>query len=161
MIARLLLLIILLPVIELAVLIWISQETSLRFTIGLVLATGFGGMLLSRWQGWLAVRRMQQQVADRQMPTDALLDSMLIFAAGVLLVIPGVLTDICGALLLIPPTRNLAKRAIVRYVETHVFARFSNSQATWSAPPRQDRIIDVRVIEPTTYIESSEPQETR
>jgi UPF0716 protein FxsA len=143
---RLLLLLILLPLVELAVLIWIAQHTSIAFTLALVLATGIGGAALARWQGWRAVRRIERQLAANQVPADALLDSILIFAAGVLLVIPGVITDLVGLALLFPPTRRLAKLVLVRGIQVRVQQHIATMHGAWEEP--RDRIIDVRVVEP-------------
>ncbi|MBI3837278.1 MAG: FxsA family protein [Planctomycetia bacterium] len=58
MLSRLLLLFTLLPVIEIAILVWIATETSVVFVLGLVIGTGVLGAGLARYQGWQTFRRI-------------------------------------------------------------------------------------------------------
>jgi len=97
------------PLIELAGLIWLSGEISLPATLVLVLATGLAGALLLRHQTWQTLRRVQADVAAGRVPGDALLDGLLMIVAAVLLISPGFLTDLAALLLLFPPTRKLCK----------------------------------------------------
>ena len=82
MLFRLLLLFTVLPLGELLVLVWIKDQTSWRFTVLLVLATGVAGALLARWQGWRTVRCIQEELAQGRMPTASLLDGLLIVGVG-------------------------------------------------------------------------------
>src|SRR3972149_4678710 len=102
----------LVPLVELALLIWIGGQTSIGFTIALVLTTGIVGAALARWQGWRTRARIQDELHAGRMPADALVDGLLILVAGLLLVTPGVLTDAVGFSLLIPPLRTLVKRSV-------------------------------------------------
>lgn len=99
----------LLPLAELALLIFVGSKTSIFFTIGVVVATGLLGTLLARWQGWRAVERIRGELQAGRPPSDSLVDGLLILIAGVLLVSPGFLTDVMGIFLLIPTMRNLVK----------------------------------------------------
>lgn len=109
MFGRLLLLFIVTPLVELWLLMAVSKELGPATTIWIVLLTGFVGASLSRRQGlqtWLAIQKQTQQ---GQMPTAALVDAMMIFVAGVLLITPGIMTDIVGFSLLVPPIRALLR----------------------------------------------------
>jgi len=123
---KLLLLFTLLPIVELALLLYLADATSWQLALGIVLATGILGAMLARRQGWRTSQRIREQLARGQMPGDALLDALLILIAGALLVTPGVLTDAVGFLLLIPPCRRLIKRRLV--------ARFQLHQANFDQP---------------------------
>ena len=102
---RLLLLFILTPLIELWLLMLVSEHLGADVTIAMVLITGFVGASLARRQGlqtWLAIQRETQQ---GQLPAASLVDAMMIFVAGVLLITPGIMTDFVGFSLLVPPVR--------------------------------------------------------
>jgi UPF0716 protein FxsA len=146
MLFRLLLLFTVLPLIELRLLVWIKDQTSWSMTFLLVLLTGCAGAALARWQGWRTVGRIQDELAHGRMPTDSLLDGLLILVAGALLVTPGVLTDAFGFLLLIPAGRGLIKR----YVRLRLGRRLTiHLHGAANAGPRgHDVIIDVRVVDP-------------
>jgi UPF0716 protein FxsA len=102
---RLLLLFVMTPLIELWLLMLVSEHLGAATTIWLVLITGFVGASLARRQGlqtWLAIQRETQQ---GKMPAASLVDAMMIFVAGVLLITPGMMTDVVGFSLLVPPVR--------------------------------------------------------
>ena len=106
MLLRLFLLFTLVPVVELALLIRVGGLLGLGPTLLLVLGTGAAGAWLARREGlraWLAVR---DELAGSQLPGESLVHALLILVAGVVLITPGVLTDIAGILLLLPPVRR-------------------------------------------------------
>ena len=139
------------PLVELALLVWLGGQTEWWVPILLVLATGTAGAMLWRWQGWRVTRRIQDEMAAGRMPADALVDGLLVFLAGALLITPGVLTDAVGFALLIPPIRSVVKRFakawFVRHVQvrTATFATTGGSAA--SSQATGDQIIDARVID--------------
>jgi len=86
LLARLLLLFTVVPLVELALLLWIGSLTGLRFTLLLVLLTGIIGAGLARHQGLRCWLRVQQQLSAGQLPADPLVDGLMILVAGALLV---------------------------------------------------------------------------
>jgi UPF0716 protein FxsA len=107
---RLLLLFILTPLIELWLLMLVSEHLGAATTIWLVLVTGFVGASLARRQGlqtWIAIQRETQQ---GKMPAASLVDAMMIFVAGLLLITPGMMTDVVGFSLLVPPVRAFLRK---------------------------------------------------
>lgn len=110
---RLLLLFTVVPFVELALLIQLGRVIGLAATIAIVLLTGVIGATLARWQGLATLRRVQTEMAEGRVPTDALADGLLILVAGAVLFTPGLITDTIGFLLLIPPTRAAVRRALV------------------------------------------------
>ena len=118
MLFRLILLFTLVPLAELWLLITISRYTTIAGTIGIVLVTGFAGAALARYQGWQTWRRLQEELRGGRPPADALLDGLMIFTAGVLMITPGVLTDAVGFALLLPPVRRLLKLRLRRWLTT-------------------------------------------
>ena len=97
------------PLIELFLLYLLWSATSIWVTLGLVLLTGILGGGLAKWQGLRTVRRIREQMRHGRMPAGEVLDGMMILIAALLLLTPGVLTDVVGVTLLIPPIRSLYK----------------------------------------------------
>ncbi len=104
-----------LPLADLVLLLRIGGVLGFWPTVGIVLATGFAGAALARWQGLRTLARIQGELADGRMPGDDLADGALILLAAALLVTPGFLTDLLGVFLLIPVTRRLFRGALRRY----------------------------------------------
>jgi UPF0716 protein FxsA len=114
MAARLLWFLALLPLIELFILIEIGSRIGALNTIALLVLAGILGLTLLRWEGLRTWRQIQLTLAQGDIPAEELLDGVLIFAGGILLLIPGVLTDVFGLCLLIPFTRLHFKRWLRR-----------------------------------------------
>ena len=146
------LLMLLLPVAEFMILVRIAQATAWWLPFALVICSIIVGATVSRWQGLRVFQRLRDDARSGRMPADALVDGFLILLAGILLIIPGVLTDIVGIALLIPPVRQLMKRAAKAWLRRHVEVRVgSEGAALWQSKPgavsaKQDEIIDARVI---------------
>jgi UPF0716 protein FxsA len=104
----------LIPIIELYLLIEIGTIIGALNTVILVIATGFAGAWLARLQGMQTMIRVRSSLQQGIMPTEELMDALLIFMAGIVLLTPGFITDAAGLLLLIPETRNHFKR-FLRY----------------------------------------------
>ena len=113
--AWLFLLLTVLPLVELTLLLTMGQYTSVSFTLGFVIVTGILGAVLLRYQGLFAWRNVQQDLREGRMPTDSLLDGLMIIVAAVLLITPGVLTDLIGITLLIPPCRRFYRWLLARW----------------------------------------------
>jgi UPF0716 protein FxsA len=136
------------PLVELALLIWLGGQTAWWVPVLLVVADGVAGALLWRWQGLRVIVRIQEDMAAGRMPADALVDGLLIFLAGAFLVTPGMITDAVGFALLIPPIRAVVKRLAVAWLMRHVEVReaaFYASGSPTSSPATGDQIIDARV----------------
>jgi len=148
------------PLAELAILIWIGQVTAWWVPFLLVLGTGALGAVLARWQGWQVLRQIREESRAGSIPAGPLIDGFLIFVAGLLLVTPGVLTDLVGVALLIPPLRTLLKRSTVSWLKRYVQLRVNHTAAkfrdrmTANAFRSGDEIVDVTVVE--TRIEDVE-----
>lgn len=145
MFLRLLLLFILVPFVELVLLLYLADATSWQLTLALVLATGVTGTLLARSQGWRVWSRIREELAAGRMPTEPLLDAVLIFVAGALLLTPGVLTDLLGITLLIPWTRKYFRRRLIEWFKSH-FTIQTTGFGSWPPSPGRSEIIDSYVI---------------
>lgn len=109
MIGFLILLFTAVPIMELALLIKIGQIWGLRNTLALVVLTGIFGAILLKIQGINVLRRINNELSQGIIPSDALFDGFFIFCGGLLLITPGVLTDFLGLLMLFPLTGKLFK----------------------------------------------------
>ncbi len=137
MLFRLLLLFTLMPLLELAVMIKIGQHIGVLPTIAMILGAGVFGAALARHEGLRTLRAVQEDLAAGRLPHDRLIDALLILVAGVLLVAPGIVTDLIALLLLIPPVRILVRR----WLRRRFAARFNIIDM--SMERRRDDFIDV------------------
>ena len=108
------------PLLELVVLLKLYHATNIYVTLGTVLVTGILGSWLARSQGFSTWNKIRQQMATGQMPGSALADAAMIFAAGALLLTPGLLTDAFGFMLLIPPCRDWMKKRLMAWAKNNV-----------------------------------------
>ena len=141
--AWLFLLLIVTPLIELALLLTLADYTSPWFTLAFVILTGVLGAVLLRYQGLFAWRNVQRDLREGRMPTDSLLDGVMIIVAAVLLITPGVLTDLFGITLLIPPCRRFYRWLLSRWFK----ARFKVHTTGQSPASGRSQVIDSYVIE--------------
>ncbi|WNG29434.1 FxsA family protein [Cystobacter fuscus] len=132
--SRFLLPLVLLPFVELYLLSLIAREVGVVPMLALVLLSGVIGASLARREGLRVLRRWQESVARRQVPEEGLLGGVLVLAGGLLLVIPGVVSDVLGLLLLLPPTRRVVARWVRRGVERRM-ASGSIRVTTFSTGP--------------------------
>jgi len=115
-VALLVALFIVVPIVELWVIIEIGSLIGVWPTIALLLADALLGSLLLRHQGRGAWRRFNEAIAERRFPGREVADGLLIAIGGTLLLTPGFLTDVVGAIFLIPPTRAIVRRLMRGYV---------------------------------------------
>lgn len=106
MLLRLFLLFTLVPLVELAVLIRIGTLFGFAPTLLLVIGTGVTGAWLARREGLRSWRAVQEELTAGRMPGEELVHGLLILVAGVVLITPGVFTDLAGILLLVRPVRT-------------------------------------------------------
>jgi len=135
------------PLVELWLLVLLGQWTRAWVPILLVFVDAALGATLIRWQGVRVVRRIQEDLAAGRMPGDALIDGALFLLAAALLIAPGILTDVVGFALLIPPLRALVKRGVAACLRRHVqmqTARFTSTYPTGAAG--NDEIIEAHVV---------------
>jgi UPF0716 protein FxsA len=129
------------PIAELVVLIQIGELIGVWWTIALLVADAVLGSVLARSQGRTAWRRFNDAVAAGRMPGREAIDGALVLFGGALLLTPGFLSDILGIALLLPPTRALVRRVLVR----HFAARMMISMSAPREPrgPRARQAYDV------------------
>lgn len=114
MFVRLLLLFTVVPLIELFLLLVIGRLIGAIATIALVIVTGVLGAWLAKSQGLKTWGRVRSALQAGSLPTEALLDGLLIFIAGAVLLTPGILTDLIGFVLLTPAGRRVVRQAVAQ-----------------------------------------------
>jgi UPF0716 protein FxsA len=112
----LLLLFIVVPIAELALIIQVGQELGLAATVALLVADSVLGTLLMRSQGRAAWRRFNEALAAQppRPPAREVIDGALVLLGGAFLLTPGFITDVVGLALLLPPSRALIRRVLAR-----------------------------------------------
>ena len=121
--ARLFLLFTVVPLLELYILIKIGGYIGAFPTVGLVVLTALLGFVLARFEGLRKLQQIKRSLSQGIVPAEEMLDGVLIFVGGVLLIIPGVLTDLFALILLIPYTRTIFKRWLRRRFDRMIATR--------------------------------------
>jgi UPF0716 protein FxsA len=129
-VGRLFLLFTVVPLVELYLLIAIGRILGPVPTIGLVLLTGAVGAWFAKLEGSRVIRRWQEAMARQQLPKDGVIDAVLIFVGGLMLITPGILTDIAGLSLVMPATR----RGIAGIVRTWLERQIATGRVQVYAP---------------------------
>lgn len=105
------------PFIELYLLLAVGRTAGFWPTVAFVLGTGLLGATLARKEGLRVLRGWQAAMAQGRVPEEGILSGVLVLLGGALLIAPGVLTDLTGVLLLLPPTRRLISARVRRVLE--------------------------------------------
>ena len=107
----------LMPLLEIAVFILVGRHIGVLPTIGLVVLAAIAGALLLRIQGLATLVKARRELESGRLPGRQLADVVMIGAAGMLLVIPGFITDAIGLLLFLPVFRSLVWRFLSSQIE--------------------------------------------
>lgn len=141
---KLVVLAIFLPLADFLFLLFLSRYTSPLFTLLFIAGTVIAGIWLIQHEGLKCLRNVREDVAANRAPADAMLDGLLIVVAGVLLIIPGVLTDVVAIVLLLPPTRYLVRLWLKSRFKSRLVI---HSDRDGEPSEARSQIIDVRVTE--------------
>ncbi len=106
------------PLAEIAGFVVVGRALGLWWTLGLVIMTGLLGAFLMRQQGLHLLKKLSQESQQGQVPASSVIDGAMIVVAGILLLLPGFVTDIVGIALFIPLVRRflwsmIGKRVVV------------------------------------------------
>lgn len=108
-----LLLFIMVPALEIAVLIQVGGWLGASWTLVLILATAMLGYRLLRIQGFETLWRGQQKLARGELPAQELVEGVMLALCGALLLTPGFITDIVGFAGLVPAWRRAVGRRVI------------------------------------------------
>lgn len=159
MFARLFLLFVTVPLIELFLFLVVGQRIGIFATFAIILLTGILGAALARGQGLRTLAKYQESVARGVIPHEAILDGLMILVAAALLLTPGFLTDAAGFLLLAPAFRGVVRKAIenslkqrFEVVDVAGTAGFAGTRPRGGAGT-PDIVVEAEVIESTVHRE--------
>lgn len=114
----LLLIFLIVPAFEITLFIWLGGYMGPWWIFGLIMLTGVLGVAFAKSQGMETINKVRKSMEEGIPPGDYILDGICILIAGILLFIPGFLTDLIGFVLLIPftrkPFRNLIKFTLMK-----------------------------------------------
>ena len=114
---KLLILFVIIPVTELYILIEVGKRIGSLTTIGIIFFTGILGAYLVKNQGFMILKKIQNDLDDGIMPGDSLIQGAIILAGGILLLTPGFVTDTVGFIFLIPLSRNVVKKYLLKWLK--------------------------------------------
>ncbi len=115
---------------ELFVMVKVSEAIGFGWMLVLLIISWPIGTRVIRHQGRSALRRLREALAAGREPTNEVLDGGLVLLGGLLLLVPGFITDVIGLLLLMRPTRALARVAAARHPHS-ILLRRTLSMVTW------------------------------
>lgn len=104
------------------------------WTILLLAGSSVLGSLLLRSQGRSVWRRFNETLASGQMPHREVVDGVLVIFGGAFLITPGFMTDFVGLALLVPPSRGVIRRSLMK--------RLSRRVVTGVTRPRRPADVD-------------------
>ena len=162
MLFRLMLLLTVIPLIEVYFLLRLGETIGGANTFAVVILTGILGAWLLRHQGASIMADLQKQAAQNQLPADAATKGLFVFIGGVLLLTPGVLTDLLGFSFIIPQTQKLWRKMFmdnwqkgvrsgnIKFYSNMNFGQGPQSPFETERKPRFDDVIDVEAKSSTT-----------
>ena len=116
MLRILIVLLALIPLFDLMILVLVSREIGLTATVAIVVLTALVGIMLARFAGRRNLRRIEDALRSGDLPTDHVIDGAIILAAGLLLLTPGLVTDIVALAGLFGPTRSPIRTGLKRWI---------------------------------------------
>lgn len=140
MFLRLLLLFVIVPALELAILIEIGKDIGFWPTMGLIVLTGIMGSSLTKRQGLAVWSQFNSKLQSGALPGKELIDGLIVLCSGALLLTPGIITDFAGFLGLIPQSRVFIRSLIQKYLsksELQGSFRFTTSAFENMSPPHE------------------------
>jgi len=143
MLRRILLILPILPVVELGLLLVLGKYLGPAPVLVFVVATAIAGAMLLRRQGWNTWRSVQRSLRAGELPTEGLADGLMILVAAMLLLSPGVLTDVIGLSLLIPYCRRWYRRQAMEWFRRRVDLKFG---PLGPRKPERVEVIDSYVV---------------
>ncbi|GAA5162971.1 FxsA family protein [Ornithinimicrobium tianjinense] len=139
----------LLPVVEIVLLVMVGQAIGLGWTLLLLLVMAVLGAWLARRETGRTFRALQASMRSGRMPTDEATDAIIVMVGGVLLLLPGFLTDVVGVLLVLPFTRPVARRLLQTVVAARVLAAVGAPTTGARRPTGRGDVIEGEVISHT------------
>ena len=121
------------PLVEIYVIIQVGQAIGPWWTILLLIADSILGSWLVKREGARAWRALRSALDEGRMPATELADGMLILVGGLLMLTPGFVLDIVGALCILPFTRPIGRRALSGFVSRRLTVATFPGAASYGA----------------------------
>ena len=145
------------PIVEIYLIIQVGSALGVTETIGLLILISVVGAWLVRHEGLGILARLQGALERGELPTNELIDGLLVLIAGVLMLTPGFFTDGVGLLFLLPPTRVIVRsllkrrfRGMVQVGATFPGGRWVRTGGVWTDVGAVD-VTDVTDVGGATY----------
>ena len=106
--------VILIPIVEIYLFIKIGSHIGAFYTLSLIFITAFIGILYARYEGLNTLKSGFTQIVKNQLPLYEMLSGTVIAFGALLLIIPGFATDLIGILIIIPITRKILFKNIIK-----------------------------------------------
>ncbi len=135
---RLLALFTIVPAIELWLLLQVGVRIGPTNTLLFVLGTGLLGAWLARTEGLGVLRQLVEDLQQGVSPGPRIAEGALVLVGALLLVTPGVLTDLTGILILLPPIRRFLAPRLVLWVARNVVVATTGTRRPGQPPPAAD-----------------------
>jgi UPF0716 protein FxsA len=110
-----------LPLLEIAGFVVIGGRLGLGLTLLWVLIAAILGLGLIRHGGLNALTKLQASLNQQREPGHSLIDGAVMVVAGLLLVVPGFVSDVLALILILPVTRNFLLRRAAKHFETRIY----------------------------------------
>ncbi len=101
-------------ILEVVTLLYVGKEIGIGWTFVLMVATSIIGFFFMQRQGIKVIREFQIRLNERQAPGKAIIEGIFVLIGGVLLIFPGLLSDIIGFLLLLPMVRHKLSPIVIK-----------------------------------------------
>jgi UPF0716 protein FxsA len=135
------LLFIVLPLVEIYVAVQVAHVIGVWETLFLLAALSIAGIYLTKYAGFGVLSRVRRDLARGEMPTNSLIDGLLVLIGGILLFVPGFVTAAAGLLLFFPPTRVFARNQFKRrFVRRITYIDGSGRTTYIDGSPRSDHV---------------------
>lgn len=147
---------------EVYLLLVVAQHTNLLFTMACCVFTGLVGGYFVKQQGLITLARIRQTLESGVLPADETIEALLLLIVGVLLCVPGFITDFIGFLIIIPAIRNMVAKHMVKRFKAEIGSgRFrvytanpspessDRNYSTEQRRPADDEIENATIVEKT------------
>jgi len=143
------------PLVEIATFIAVGSQIGVLATLGLIFASAFLGIILVRVQGFSTIQRIRAELDRGGSPGRDLVHGLMIVVAGLLLIIPGFVSDAIGLLLFLPPVRDFGWR----FLRDRIRVTTVQTGAAWQTRRRaRDGVVDLDAGDYRDLSEDGEPQ---
>lgn len=123
---------------EISLLVSIGSEIGVLPTILLLVVISFLGLWFVKLRGVYTLYSVKQDLSQGKMPTEAVGNSIMFVVAGILLIIPGFLSDILAILCVLPFSRKLIQAFVINSVKNKVFMRVTSQNTRFHSQSSQD-----------------------